>query len=681
MIIKVKIADSTAGNAWIERQNYIDVTSLSKSEVLTSSPDSLKFNIKKYGNKSYTPLLGEEVKLEIDSINSFAGYIVDIDQSAESLKNTIKVTCKDYTHIMDRVLVSKIYENMTANDIIADLLSNYAPAGFTGTNVVAPVTIAKIVFNYMSLSQVFSKISTVLGVYDWYVDADKDIHFFQRGSISAPFEINDNGGNFVYSSLSIKRNSTQIKNKIIIRGGTVEGDIFTDKRLPNGEERTLFIGYNLVSISVKQSTDANVHGTYVTLTVGVDGKDNEDSFDCLYNSDTGLLRFRSNNIPPSNRWIEFSGKPTYPLITQKSDLTSISKYGTFEFVIVDKSIKSKSAASQRATAELLKFSVPQATINFTTTKNGLSTGQYIRVNSTGHNIIDEYFKIVTVTAKMRTPDTFTYQIEASLTENSDLVDLLKKMLLDSQSDKIDISPNEIVDRLYSNFENIKLSENYIASKVHNPKTETVNSTEVISVAKSVPTIFVFGDWLPTNEYIIDKFLESNYDISHDLKSGTNLYRGQSFSVVESDILNSSSFYIKKTGSPAGNVQIEIYNHTGTFGVNGKPGDGSSPIAVSNTISANTMPSTFSLVNFIFTASNKIILAENTKYIAIVKYTSGDASNYISIGGDISSPTATGNRSFSLNGTTWSSDNIVDHIFYIYTKDGRKQFILDGSLLA
>lgn len=489
MIIKVKIADSTAGNTFVERQAYIDGSSVVKNEVLTSSPDSFKFYLKKFGNKTYTPLIGEEVKFEVDSVLKFGGYIVDIDQNADALKNTIKITCKDYTHILDRILVSKTYEAVTANAIISDLITNFAPAGFTISNVVAPVTINKIVFNYLTISQALTKLAGMLGVYDWYVDADKDIHFFLKGTIVAPFEINDSGGNFAYSSLTIKRTSTQIKNKIIIRGGTVEGDLFTDKAIADGQQRTFFVGYNLVGITVLKGASAQ--------TVGIDGKDSETSFDCLYNPDNGLIRYPDATKPTSGVIITYSGKPTYPLITQKSDLSSIAKYGTFEFVIVDKSIKSKNSASQRATAELLKYSVPQATINFSTTKDGLVTGQYIRVNSTGHNIINEYFKITNITQKMRTPDSFIYQVEGVLSENIDLVDLLKKIITDSQSDKIDISQNEIVDRLYSSDETISMVETVVASKVHNPQAEVSNITEVaVGQAPNYPTEFVVGNYIP-----------------------------------------------------------------------------------------------------------------------------------------------------------------------------------------
>lgn len=515
-MIKVKIANSLNNNTLVERQAFIDWKSISINENLTSSADSFKFLVKKYGGKNYSPLLGEEVIFEVDNIKIFGGYIVNIEQTADALSNSIKVTAKDYTHILDRKLVSKTYTDTSASAIISDIISNFAPAGFTVNHVVAPVIVKKIVFNYLSISNSLEKLCKMLGVYDWYVDADKDIHFFESGENPAPFEINDGGGNFSYSSLDIKRNATQIKNKIIIRGGTVEGDLFTDKKDPDGIQKTFFVGYNLVGILAWLSDTANSDNGYTALTVGIDGKDREENFDVLYNPDNGLLKFRDNNKPPANRYVKYSGKPTYPLITQKSDLSSQEKYGVCEFVIVDKSIKSKNSASQRADAELIQFSVPQANLNFRTLVSGLKTGHYIRVNSVGHNILNEYFKVSSINRKMRTPESFYYEVEAVLSENISLVNLLKKMLIDSQSDKIDLSENEVIDRLFSADEYLTFAETFTVSKSHNPISETIYFNETSYFGKNLGTKFVYGNY-KSNLVLDGDFEENLHNLTEDIQ--------------------------------------------------------------------------------------------------------------------------------------------------------------------
>jgi hypothetical protein len=57
---------------------------------------------------------------------------------------------------------------------------------------------------------------------------------------------------------------------------------------------------------------------------------------------------------------------------------------------------------------------------------------------------------------------------------------------------------------------------------------------------------------------------------------------QSFKITDSDyLLTSASFFLRKTDTPVGKVVAVIYNHTGTFGTNGRPAG--SPIAVSEEI--------------------------------------------------------------------------------------------------
>jgi prophage tail gpP-like protein len=692
MTLKVKIADSTAGNAFVERQSYIDWESFNINEVISNSPDSCSFLIKKQGAKIYEPLIGEQIQVTADGVTIFGGYIVDVDKSATALAGKVKIKCKDYTQALDRVLVSKTYTNVTANFIISDLMNTFASGlGFTISGVNANVIVQKIIFNYLTISQCLSKLATLLGTYEWnigfaltnsvyngdqeiapvlvapqtasnkWVDGtaagsstpniyriypsgsasfavsfdntvshsgttslkvattatgqfvevrndnagyntsttygmpispntaytlkywlktqvisgtadngaflkilratsagtyvaetggtpvkvtqdwteytvnftsgptealahleyrlyghqgvgtlimnawfddvtltatavNPDIQFFDVSAMPAPYEINDTGGNFNYSSLVIHRTVSQLRNKIIIRGGITEGDLFTDYKTADGVQKTFFLGYDLANILASISIGTTIGSGFTALTVGTDGKDIETDFDVMYNADNGLLRFKDSNIPVINKIIKYSGNPRRPLISSKTDSSSVATYGTYEYVIVDKSIKSKAAAAQRATAELLNYARPQATISFTTNVAGLKTGQRIRVNSTNYGIIDEYYKIINITSAMRSPTTFTYKVELTLAEDMSLVQLLKQMLLTSQSNQIDVSDSEVVDRLFSADETATFSETVAFSLSHNMTSESVAFSETVTSNKNYGTEFVAGPY-------------------------------------------------------------------------------------------------------------------------------------------------------------------------------------------
>ncbi len=490
------IVNIKENNAWVDKTAYIDWASFIIKEVLSHSPDSAEFLIKTYGSKQYEPIIGSEINIYNDIELLFGGYIIEVEKSGTGLSKRLKVKCKDYTHILDRKLVSKTYTGQTGNVIIQDLITTFGSGeNITLNGVVANVVVQKISFNYITISQCLSKLATMLGTYDWNIGPDKDIKFFDYTTQSAPFQIDDQGGNFNYNSLNIKTNNTQLRNSIIIRGGITEGSTFTDIKTADGVQKLFFVGVDLTNFQAWIANSSS-SSNFVALNVGIDGKDNEVNFDAMYSKDRGYLKFKDTNIPGNNHLIKFSGTPNYPLLTTKSDLVSIQKYGLYEYMIVDKSIKSRLAGSQRATAELLKYSRPQYQITFSTTKDGLRTGQSILINSTFYNINDS-FKICGITRSMRTPTTFIYNVELTLSENLNLIDIIKSLLIESQSDQTDISSDEIVDRLYSIIEEMHLEETYNLSKTHNLIQEIINLIESVTSAKNAGTIFVAGPYIPS----------------------------------------------------------------------------------------------------------------------------------------------------------------------------------------
>ncbi len=198
--------------------------------------------------------------------------------------------------------------------------------------------------------------------------------------------------------------------------------------------------------------------------------------------------------------------------------------------------------------------------------------------------------------------------------------------------------------------------------------DTVNASENISKLVQLGDINKFETlnlsegWAPD---VIDSYNESHQNTSHNLYVGTNTYRGQSFTNINQTTLDSCKFYLSKTGSPIGTAIAQIYAHSGAYGVNGKPVDLSTPLAVSDPIDVTKLSGSFSLKLFNFSGTNRITFTPNTYYCVVLNYPTGDSNNYISIGEDGNVPSASGNRCYSVAGDYWSSDNVLDAIFYVY----------------
>ncbi len=485
----------------VDKSSLIDWQSCRKEEVLTKEPDYLEFLIRNNPSKTYRPALGNDVKLYDDATVIFGGVVVETEDTLSGgLLKHFRVRCKDYTQTLDRYLVSKTYTAMTADAIIADIISTFTDGTFTGTNVAAPITIAKIAFNYLSVSQALQKITESIGGYDWYVDYAKDIHFFQNASISAPFSLTDTSANFIYESLDISQDTSQLRNSITVRGGDFQGTSVDNQQVADGKQRVFFVGYDLTTFLAYKALAASPT-SFSALTVGADGKDNPASFDTLYNPNQGLLIFPDASKPAINDVVKTTGIPIFPLITQQQDVPSVALNGEYQYVIIDKTIKSKDAANQRAQAELLKYSTVLTKGSFTTRTSGLRTGQTISIACTNQGITGSY-KIERIATSLRTPSSVTSDLlfEVSLVSTVDvtMVDILNKLLVKDPAAQLDIGQNEVVDRIYTMPEAITIGESTAQSKVHNPQAETITLTEASQASKTLATVFVAGPYTPSS---------------------------------------------------------------------------------------------------------------------------------------------------------------------------------------
>lgn len=163
--------------------------------------------------------------------------------------------------------------------------------------------------------------------------------------------------------------------------------------------------------------------------------------------------------------------------------------------------------------------------------------------------------------------------------------------------------------------------------------------------------------------IIDSYSEANSDNQTNLYSGANIKVGQSFTAT-AGTLNSCKWYLTKYGNPTGNAVACIYEHTGTYGTDGKPTG--TALATSDSFDVSTLTAgTWKLVTLTFTGVNKITLSEGTYYVVSVEYSGGTAGNFLKVGRDTSSSTHSGNYSTYI--TEWVN-TVSDNCFYVYKDD-------------
>lgn len=230
----------------VDKTSLIDWTSVRKEQVSSKEPDTLTFNIMNYPAKTYRPALGDTVEMyDTDGTTLiFGGTVVVSEEKIEGLAKFFKVECKDWTHTLDRKLVVQTYVGKTIAYIVNDIITLYT-TGFTNVSTTDTTVVSSISFNYLTVSEAFKKLASTVGSYSWYVDYTKDIHFYSTASVSAPYSLTDTSQNFVWDSLTFRSDISQLRNHIILRGGTTSGTEYTDFKIADGQQNTFFVGYDL----------------------------------------------------------------------------------------------------------------------------------------------------------------------------------------------------------------------------------------------------------------------------------------------------------------------------------------------------------------------------------------------------------------------------------------------------
>lgn len=180
---------------------------------------------------------------------------------------------------------------------------------------------------------------------------------------------------------------------------------------------------------------------------------------------------------------------------------------------------------------------------------------------------------------------------------------------------------------------------------------------------------IVGTFVPGESIIIllESYSETNQSGQTALFAGSVIDEGQSFLCNNTGKLDSCKFYLKKLGTPTGNMVAKLYTSTGSLGSTSKPTG--APLAISDPISITTLTTSFALVDFEFSGVNRVSMAAATNYVIVVEYTGGDGSNNLIIGIDNTAPSYPGNSSFSADGTNWTPLAGVDICFYVYVEKG------------
>lgn len=216
MGITVKIAG-------VDRTEYVDARSLSIVDELNSiNTASFAFIC---NDVAMAPIDGQLVLIEEGSTKLFSGRI--LSKEGDFLNPNLlkyRVECIDHSRDLNKKLVVESYLNQKSGDIFKDIITKYT-SGFTTTNVADGPEITKIAFDYIQVSEALDQIAETCG-YQWYVDYDRDVHFFLETTYPASFQLDDDQKH--YKDLNINSDISQLRNRIYVRSSQLANVITRD---------------------------------------------------------------------------------------------------------------------------------------------------------------------------------------------------------------------------------------------------------------------------------------------------------------------------------------------------------------------------------------------------------------------------------------------------------------------
>lgn len=407
----------------VDVTDKVQYPSLKINDNINQRRDTCSFKVKRLTGDSYTPDINQEIEVELDSTKIFGGVITAFTQTVESVDLLVyNVEATDYAQLLDRKLVLERFRNRTVEYIIDFILDKYDSEGFTMTNVSGSTVIGSITFNRLPISECIQKLADALN-YSWYVDYDKDIHFFSKNDELAPFNITDTSKNYSWESLSISKDLTQMRNAVYVVGGLERGLERTEEFTASGDEDERKF-YRLAS---KFAETPTVKVNTVEQSVGTENLADEESFDCMWDYNQKYIRFTDGNIPTASDEITVSGIPLFRVVGKVQSNTSVLENGIYEYVIEDRSIASREEARQRGEAELEAYKHGVIEAGFKTNTSGLKSGQVININSTLRDVNEDYI-IQTVNFKMITQDFGEWRVELASQKTVGIIEFLQGLM-------------------------------------------------------------------------------------------------------------------------------------------------------------------------------------------------------------------------------------------------------------
>ena len=360
----------------------------------------------------------------------FTGIIEDIDFSGSEKKEKVVLSGRDYGSVLQDVTIQPlVFINRDCGEI-AKTIIEMSVMGIVTTNNVNTNTgtvLSRISFNQKNVFDALQQLASLAGYY-FFVDANKDVNFISKSSISSGLSFDST--NII--SADFETNNTEIFNKVWVYGSNIyTGTNFTGGTGGGSVISLLYNPYNTQVYvgGVLQSPGGVINMDNPYLVSGLKYVVDFNKKQIVFVSGTSA----GNNVPASgtsNISIDYDRSTKIAKLVQ--DNASIGSYGPKSKVITDNNIKDYQAAVDAANSFLASNKNPktQGTIDIKGIID-VTPGQTCFVNFPFHNIISQTYTILSAKYTFTPENNFAGEVLTLVLNKKyvDFVDTLKDQIL------------------------------------------------------------------------------------------------------------------------------------------------------------------------------------------------------------------------------------------------------------
>lgn len=371
----------------------------------------------------FRPRDGHEVLVIEDGVRRFGGHLAEPDEYASPEMDLLfwDCTADDFSAIADRYTVTRVYVAQTVDAIVKDIIAKDIDSdeNITTTGVDEGPTIARAVFNDVTVAEAFNQLAELTGR-AWWFDANRGAHFKARTAVAAPSSLTTVGTDPTVQAgtVRIRADRQNYRNKQILKAGKDLTLARTETLVGDGTRRVFGVAFPIgATPTVKES---RAGAAFAAKTVGILGVDS--GKDWYWNvglaqvsqdtSGTVLAAPTDTSDPATGDRVQVTYQGQYAIKVQFTNTAEVAARAALEggggvhtHVESRPNIESAAQALDTTLALISRYGQVGRIVTAASLKPGFAAGQLVPVELPVHGI-DEDMLIESVDAEV-IPGTWT----------------------------------------------------------------------------------------------------------------------------------------------------------------------------------------------------------------------------------------------------------------------------------